>query len=419
MEAVVKRTAVFVSMVIVLLLAASGTGRVGAQAPATPAATSDALSLDTAQNILKTAQQAKDAADTAFQQANNVVNNANNAVNTVNLLLNFIQAASLFGGILASIFAVLGTRIGQRTLSDYREELKKAQAELEEMHSGLNRETEQVRVQADRAIRALALMQLGEQQLERHNIKGALQMYKQAYSLDSDNGAINYFLGELYIQNKELEKGIEHLQRSLEIDADYAPAEAALGYALRIQGDGIKDSNERNQLYAKSEERMLRALHIDQNALDIHGEPVQAGLGALYKRQGRIEQAIVEYEQAHNIAPQKSYPIINLASLYYVQGNLDKARVYFQQVVGIALRALESNPQDYWERLNLIMGQLALGDPGAAMDNLDTVLSQVNVVSPLETAVVELTRLKNAPKPLPDAERFIDKMNAASAKLKG
>lgn len=371
-----------------------------------------------AQDVLQEAQAAKANADAANQQANNVVNNANNAVNTVNLLLNFIQAASLFGGVLASAFAIFSTQVGNRTLNAYKEELKKAQSDLEIMHSGLNRETEQVRLKAERSMRALALMQLGEQQLERRNIRGALQMYLQANTLDPDNGAVCYFLGELYIQSKQPDKGIEYLQRSLATDPEYAPAEAALGFALRIQADQLSDPNERNLMYAKSEERLLRALKTDPAARDINGEPVQANLGALYKRQGRIDQAVTAYEQAHQVAPQSSYPIVNLAILYYRQGNVQKALPYFQQVMTISTRSLDLNPQDYWPRLDRLTAALALGQADIARQDLDLVL-QIPIAAPLETAVAELTNLRNAPQPLQGADPTITKMNEAIARLKG
>src|SRR5262249_39020616 len=161
------------------------------------------------------------------------------------------------------------------------------------------------RGQADKAIRALALMQLGEQQLERHNLKAALQMYKQAFDLDPTNRATNYFLGELYVQDKQLEQGIAHLNRALSASSviEYAPAEAALGYALRVQAERATDPNRRDELYAESEERFLRALQSDPAALDINGESIQAVLGGLYKRQGRIDKAIYRYEEALKVTP--------------------------------------------------------------------------------------------------------------------
>ncbi len=409
-------------LMLVLLMLVVSAARTFAQAESTPppdAPPAPVSDSQMAEQILKTAQKASDEAKSANANANNVVNNANNAVNTVNLLLNFVQAASLFGGVLASVFAILGARVGSRTLSDYREELTKAYNELKEFRSGLNTETEQARIQADKAIRALALMQLGEQQLERRNIKGALQLYKQAFDLDPDNRAANYFLGELYVQDKQLDKGIEHLQRSLAADYDYAPAEAALGYALRLQADRANDPLKRDEGYAKAEGCFLKALQVDPMALDIHGESIQAVLGGLYKRQGRIDKAIYRYEEARKVTPDKSYPVGNLANLYFSRGNLDKALPDFEQTLRMSSLSLDMNPQDYWARLDRVTALLVLSRADEAKADLEIVLQQVTTTSPLETALAELTRMKNAPQPLRDADEVLALLDAAIKRMKG
>lgn len=396
---------------------AQETTAVPSAAEATPQVPPVASAL-TADQILALANAANKAATDANSNANNVVNNANNAVNTVNLILNFVQAASLFGGVLASIFAILGTRIGQRTLADYREELNKAYTELKELRSGLNVETEQVRIQADQSIRALALMQLGEQQLERHNIQGSLQMYKQAFDLDPNNRATNYFLGELYIQDKQLDKGVEHLQRALSGDYEFAPAEAALGYALRLQADGTTDDVQKDALYADAEERFVKALRLDSSALDINGESVHAGLAALYKREGRIDKAIQRYEEARKVTPDKSYPVGNLANLYFMQGITDKANEAFQQSLKMSKVTLENNPQDFWARLDRMTALIVLGEREKANEDLDIILQQVTSPSPLETNINELQRMKNAPHPPQFADEFIDRETQAIERMK-
>jgi len=382
------------------------------------AAVSSSASGMTPQEILDAANAANAAASAANDRANNVVNNANNAVNTVNLILNFVQAASLFGGVLASIFAILGTRSGQRTLAEYREELKKAESELKELRSGLNVETEQVRIQADKSIRALALMQLGEQQLERHNILGSLQMYKQAYDLDESNRATNYFLGELYIQNKQLNQGVEHLQKALAGDYEFAPAEAALGYALRLQADEAQNPIKKDELYADAEERFVKALRLDSSALDINGESVHAGLAALYKRQGRIDKAIERYEEARKVTPEKSYPVGNLANLYFMQGITDKANEAFQQSLRMSNVTLESNPLDFWARLDRMMALIVMDEREKANEDLDIILQQITSTSPLETNINELKRMKNAPHPPKYADEFIQRETEALDRMK-
>ncbi len=270
---------------------------------------------------------------------------------------------------------------------------------------------------ADRAILGLAMMQLGEQQIERRNIKSAIQCYQKAADLDPENGATHYFLGELYIQDKKLERAIDHLNRAIGSDFDYAPAEAALGLAYRLQGDQAADANQRNVLYKQAEESLLRALQVDPTALDIHGEPVQAGLGALYKRQGQVDQAIQHYEEARKITPQKSYPIVNLAILYYMQGNLDQARVYFEDVITRANDALKRNPSDYWARFDRLTAELAYGDSRSAADDLDVIAQQVKTAAPLESALGELRRLKTSPHPPQNIDQVIARLEALSQRL--
>jgi len=217
--------------------------------------------------------------------------------------------------------------------------------------------------------------------------------------VNNANNAVNTVNLLLNFEQEQLDKGVEHLQKSLATDEDYAPAEAALGYALRVQADCIKDQIERNIVHAKSEERLLRALQIDPTALDVHGEPVQAVLGGLYKRQGRVDEAIYRYEEARAIAPDKSYPIVNLAILYYMQGNIAKARAFFTRVEASASITLEQNSFDYWSRFNRLTAALALGKTAEALNDLKIIEQQLKTVSPLESAVGELMRLKSAPQP--------------------
>ena len=113
--------------------------------------------------------------------------------------------------------------------------------ETEQVRVRLESETSEVRIRADKAIRGLEYMQLGERLLAARNFKAALDIYLEAHKLDPHNRATNYFLGELYIQRKDtkdIDKGIEHLKHALAGGADFAPAEAALGYALRFRGKG-------------------------------------------------------------------------------------------------------------------------------------------------------------------------------------
>jgi len=376
------------------------------------------------------------AADEVLAQARSASEAADRAMNTIGFILNFVQVAGL---LLTGLIALL-TASGFRTLGQYRAELAQARGELETMRTNLEHETEQarirmeqemeqvrirvetetseVRTRADKAIRGLEYMQLGERLLAARNFKAALDIYREAHKLDPDNRATNYFLGELYIQRKDIDKGIDHLQRALADGTDFAPAEAALGYALRIQGERAKSEEERNRLYAEAEARFLRALEIDPAARDINNESVYGVLGGLYKRRNLIDDAIRSYEKAQQVTPESSYPIVNLATLYMIAGKPDVARGYYERVARISTRLLESNPGDYWARFDLITSQTALGNLPTALAQTDTVLTQVESAGPLETFLDTLTRLKDSPYPPAGVEQVIARVTQRIAAMR-
>jgi tetratricopeptide (TPR) repeat protein len=258
------------------------------------------------------------------------------------------------------------------------------------------------------AIRALSLLQLGEQQVKARNVKSALRTYQEAYALDPDNPATNYFLGYLYTESRQIEKGIEHLNRALTQNEQYPPAEAALAYALRLKADKMADSEEKNRLYAESEQMFLDALAQDPAVRDINGESFHAVLGGLYKRLNRMDEAIEAYKAAELVTPQNSYPIINLATLYYLRGDLKQAKHYYERSAAISARMLDDNPFDYWTRFDLSAAQLVLGNLEQAKWQFNLAAQHVRLVGPLETFLHDLERLKAAPTSPKNVDELIE-----------
>lgn len=381
--------------------------------------------LDQAQNALKQAQALNDS-------TNNTLNNASNAVNAVNSFMTFIQVAAIVGGGLAAIAAAAGVR----TLFEYRGELGKAREELGQMKAELAADTEQaqkalttietrvneelgrVREKMVNTTRALALLEMGEQQFESKNPKAALRTYTEAYELDPENRATNYFLGEIYIMDRDLDKAIAHLEKALTGAENFAPAEAALGYALRLKGERQPDVNERNRYYAQAEQQLLKALNIDPTVRDVNSESFQGVLGGLYQRQGRLDDAIRCYLEAEKITPNSSYPISNLGLLFFNQGNIEMATHYFNRSITGSQQALETNPSDYWRRFDIATAEAALGHPDKALEQLDLALKQVQSIGPLESMMNGLNRLERSPKPPAGIARVTERVRLAMNRVK-
>lgn len=269
-------------------------------APVAAQPTAPTLPPSDEETLKQAAQAASDALDQG-KNAESVVSNADNAVNTTNNLLGIVVGALAIGGILLVLIAILGFRALFNTLREMRGDLEKTRGELDEMLTGVRNNAKDVRQQSDRAVQSLAYMQLGEQQLDRGNHQGALQLYEQAYQLDPNNQATSYFLGELYVENNQIDKGIEYLQKA--VTSAYAPAEAAIGRALVMQASQTKNIDEQDILYAQAEKRFLKALQIDPTALDMHSKPVQSALADLYQLQGRLDKAQQHRETARKITP--------------------------------------------------------------------------------------------------------------------
>jgi tetratricopeptide (TPR) repeat protein len=337
--------------------------------------------------------------------ANRASADATNAVSFVNTLMSFIQVAAVLGGVLVAIASAALSVTGIRTLRSYRAELDSARSELNKMRDDLRGETARaaemlqgfdarisdgllnVRTQADKAIRALVLLQLADQQMEMRNMKAAQQTLLEAYQDDPNNRATNYLLGDLYLQQRDMQKGIEHFEQTKnEAGEYYPPAEAGLAYALRVQGDKHPDISEKNRLYAKAEMHFIESLRKDPTMRDINGESFYGALGGLYRRQGRLADAIRCYLQAEKVTPYNGYPVNNLALLYFMQGNVSESARYFARSKQLSERGLETQPGDYWLRINIITALIALNDTDAALHQLEMVIDLLPGVGHRQTS---------------------------------
>jgi tetratricopeptide (TPR) repeat protein len=253
----------------------------------------------------------------------------------------------------------------------------------------------EIRERGDRAIRALALLQLGEQQMEARNTQAALRVFEEAFLQDPDNRATNYFLGELYAQEGDLERAIEHIQRAQAGDFRYAPAMAAEAYILRLQGERETTGDARSRLYAQAEARFLDALATDPRALDINNQSIYGVLGGLYKRQGRLAEAIRVYREAERVTPTSSYPVNNLALLYAMQGDNAQAARYFERTAAMSEQLLQRNAADYWARFDLIAARAWLGQGQEARRQIDIALAYPTARGQIGKLRGSLTAIEN------------------------
>lgn len=250
-------------------------------------------------------------------------------------------------------------------------------------------------------IQALTLSQVGQIQLDKRNWDAALRTFVEAYAYDPENWLINYYLGELYIIKRDLDQALAHLEKA-QTDAHALPeVQAAIGFVWRLKGQASSQEAERAALFAKAEQCYKTALNLDPTIKDLHGESYWAGLGALQRRLGRYRDAIDSYTRAEEVTPDNSYPIVNLAALLYHDGNLDKAKRYYQRTMRFAEDGLLRNPGDKWARADVITCSLIVQNADVATDLLNRMLREGDVSDQpvIESFVSGLNFLRQSPTP--------------------
>lgn len=355
---------------------------------------------------------------------------ADRSINTASTVAGFIQAISgIFagiagiGGLILSV-GVFSTLRGYRTqLDQMRDQLnieaqaaeqrrKTVEAQIEEQLQLLRNQAmeaiRQARLATDKTGRALTLIQLGEGQFETGNVRAAIKTYEEAQQLDPENRAANYQLGELHLLQGNLTESVRYLELALKADPSFAPAVAALGFAWRKEGDRQTDPSEKNRIYAQAEQKLLEALKLDPNVRDANRQSVYGLLAALYKRQGRVQDAIHYYTEAERVTPESSYPIGNLAQLYFIQGNLEKAHQYFGRSMSNSQHVLLTRPGDFWARFDIATAAVALDDANWERE-LHAALAQAPTGA-LGSLQAGLEMLRDAPHPpaaVQDALRLV------------
>lgn len=370
-----------------------------------------------------------------------ILQRANDATQFADSILSFLEGASAVIGVVLVVGGWMFRNSVQRQIEQARGEvarvvdesqrfLRQAQDDLAQrqravadLEAKLLARMDDIEARARDSFRVVSLQLLAEQQVRAHNVETALSTLQTAHDLDPQDPATNYLLGYLYTSQQQIDKAIEHLERALQREPEFTPGIAALGLALRRKADRIdkiKDKTpaqmeERNKLWAQAETNLLEALQRDSSLTDADGQSYYGTLGGLYRRQKRYDDALNGYERAHRVTPDSSYPIINLAAIYTHQGNLERARYFFEQVVKQAELGLDDDPRNTWTRCDLAQARLVLGEQAEALHQIDIVIDQKPEPGVFETVLNGLAFLAESPLTIEGIDEMMRRIEAALA----
>lgn len=180
-------------------------------------------------------------------------------------------------------------------------------------------------------------------------------LWLHACTIDSDDPIINNNLGLHYIDSKQLQKGIEHISRSIANKNVYSETFKAYNNLGKAYSD-LKQHNKAFAAFKKAEEEAngfffeahfnIGLTFLDMGMYDsaiytfnallnkIPGHPESLySKGMAFKNSNRPDSAIVSYKQAIASRPTYSDALNNLANLYFTRTEYDSAIYYYSQAV--------------------------------------------------------------------------------------
>jgi len=157
-----------------------------------------------------------------------------------------------------------------------------------------------------------------------HNYSKAIEHYQKALALSPDNAQVLYSLGNAYLDDHQYNKAIESLQKSIKLRPDWFQA--------------------------------------------------YANLGLTYFRQRKFAEAIAPMEKAASLVNDHRASG-NLARVYWLTGQKDKARHFYEVGIQQGEKLLQLNPRDH--AVHLLVGRYyaMLGKRDEARSNLELALS--------------------------------------------
>lgn len=258
-----------------------------------------------------------------------------------------------------------------------------------QMNAQIN-QTAEVAEQSRRVAQAFGLGMLASRQVDMGNWKAALEIYLSAAELNPEDRVVNYFIGDLYLRLGKAREGISYLERARQ-GSKFSSAEASYAYALRLLADEDRIRDSQRARYQDVEKILKNVYKDDPYLLDISGESVFGTLASLYRRIGDIEQAIEWYEHAHRVTPKDTYPLNNLAILYYRHRPQERAKAleYFQEARTKGLRTLHQDVQNYWVLFDLITAEIALEEA----DYLQRIQDYLKRIQDLKPSKIDIRKL--------------------------
>lgn len=213
---------------------------------------------------------------------------------------------------------------------------------------------------------------LGIIQLREGLSEEAVNLFSQLVKSDSSNAQARTQLGLAYLQQNDLVRAQEELQRAASTAPYYSPAYHGLGQTFIRQGK--VDVGQRLLQRAQQLEEEATQLTPHQNALrqNPNQPPAHYNLASMYARFGRLREAAQHFSQAITLDSTYALAYQGLGNLYQRLGSTPESRAtYAGRARALYQRALQLNPQLAETHNNLGLLLHSTGDVATAVEHYE------------------------------------------------
>ena len=192
---------------------------------------------------------------------------------------------------------------------------------------------------------------LGNVFLSQKKYSAAIDHYRQALKSDPRYAKAHFNMGNAFFVQNEFDQAAFHYREAVRIEPLYAEAHNNLGSALALTGqmdraiehyrEALKirpdfhdaQNNLRHHLSARKQmhaEKLKMKQRLESDPLDIE---TRVKLGHLYKKEGDLEKAAVQYQAAVAIDSANIVALNNLGVIRAMQGEYETARSIFKKII--------------------------------------------------------------------------------------